>query len=151
MGRFSLTACVLMLAGVALHAQGQFVVVATNFALAEGANSIVLNEQTDVKITSVEKGTVKYVRTVAVLSRKGADAGLFSCGCDKFTELANFKGTVYDVLGKEVRSISRRDLERTAYSPDLASDSYAYFYNLQMPDYIFFYSVLIYLLFNFLC
>lgn len=135
MGRFSLTACVLMLAGVALHAQGQFVVVATNFALAEGANSIVLNEQTGVKITSVEKGTVKYVRTVAVLSRKGADAGLFSCGCDKFTELANFKGTVYDVLGKEVRSISRRDLERTAYSPDLASDSYAYFYNLQMPDY----------------
>lgn len=70
MGRFSLTACVLMLAGVALHAQGQFVVVATNFALAEGANSIVLNEQTGVKITSVEKGTVKYVRTVAVLSRK---------------------------------------------------------------------------------
>ena len=80
MGRFSLTACVLMLAGVALHAQGQFVVVATNFALAEGANSIVLNEQTGVKITSVEKGTVKYVRTGAVIFRKRGGGRFFGLG-----------------------------------------------------------------------
>lgn len=104
-------------------------------SLTVGASSVVRMDKTEIKISSLEKGTETHARVVTVLEEQGAGDGCFSCVCDKFSGLKYFKAAVYDKDGNKIREIRKRDLKTTEYSPYLASDSYAYFYNLHNPVY----------------
>ena len=104
-------------------------------SLKTGASSVVRTDKTEIKVSSLEKGTEAHTRVVTVLDEQGTGDGWFGCVCDKYSGLKRFKATVYDKDGNKIREIGKSELKTTEYSPYLASDSYAYFYSLHNPVY----------------
>lgn len=104
-------------------------------SLSADAASVVRLDRTVVDIQSMESGKVRQTRAVTVLNRNGMQAAWFSCSCDKYLKLKNFKGFLYDKDGNLVRSIRKSDLKITEYSPHLATDGYAYILDIHYSEY----------------
>ncbi len=107
-------------------------------SLKEGASSIVCLDRVEVELKSLTEATQKYTRVVAIYNKNAADAGWFSCACNKYTKLKSFKGTLYDKTGAFIREFDKSKLIMSEYSANLATDSYGYMLQIQGSSYPYF-------------
>lgn len=80
-------------------------------SLKENANAVVRLNQLDIVITSQRSMNIITKRVVSVLNEKGLSAIDAIESYDKRTNIRNIEATVYDVLGKEIKKIKRKDFK----------------------------------------
>ncbi|MEG1586924.1 MAG: DUF3857 domain-containing protein [Bacteroidales bacterium] len=96
------------------------------------ANSIVRIDQTDFDVQSRTNATQKRSTITTILNKEGKEEAAFICYCDKFRELKQFSGELYNAQGVLIRKFKKSDLIHTEYFEGLASDNYTYY--LDAPD-----------------
>lgn len=107
-------------------------IIATAGLVATGASAQALaridNEHTEVRVQSLSKSTVRYERTITLLSEKAAEFALFSVSLSTGEKLTSFSGRIVNAQGKEVRKLRKSDLVYTELSEALAEDGATYLY-----------------------
>jgi hypothetical protein len=89
----------------------EYPVAAITDSLKESANTVVRLDQTDITILSQRSMNTKTHRVVTVFNEKGfedIDAYEFY---DKSTSIKNIEAIIYDVSGKEIKKIKRKDFK----------------------------------------
>src|SRR5690606_32336658 len=91
-------------------------------SLKKDANAVVrlYNISYDYKtpVTATEKKSV----AITILNNNGLDYANFLESGDKFRKLTKVSGKVYDSNGFELKSYSKADIKKSAYSQHLATD-----------------------------
>ncbi|TDE55560.1 DUF3857 domain-containing protein [Flavobacterium sp. GT3P67] len=80
-------------------------------SLKENANAVVRLNQIDIIIASQRSMNIITKRVVTVLNEKGLSAIDAIESYDKRTNIRNIEATVYDILGKEIKKIKRKDFK----------------------------------------
>ncbi|WKL45256.1 DUF3857 domain-containing protein [Flavobacterium sp. ZE23DGlu08] len=80
-------------------------------SLKENANAVVRLNQIDIVIASQRSMSITTKRVVTVLNEKGLSAIDAIESYDKRTDIRNIEATVYDILGKEIKKIKRKDFK----------------------------------------
>jgi transglutaminase-like putative cysteine protease len=80
-------------------------------SLKENANAVVRLNQIDIAIASQRSMSITTKRVVTVLNEKGLSAIDAIESYDKRTNIRNIEATVYDILGKEIKKIKRKDFK----------------------------------------
>ena len=80
-------------------------------SLKENANAVVRLNQIDIAIASQRSMSITTKRVVTVLNEKGLSAIDAIESYDKRTDIRNIEATVYDILGKEIKKIKRKDFK----------------------------------------
>ncbi|MDP3679308.1 MAG: DUF3857 domain-containing protein [Flavobacterium sp.] len=80
-------------------------------SLKENANAVVRLNQIDIAIVSQRSMSITTKRVVTVLNEKGLSAIDAIESYDKRTNIRNIEATVYDILGKEIKKIKRKDFK----------------------------------------
>ena len=80
-------------------------------SLKENANAVVRLNQIDIVIASQRSMSITTKRVVTVLNEKGLSAIDAIESYDKRTNIRNIEATVYDILGKEIKKIKRKDFK----------------------------------------
>ena len=106
-------------------------------SLTRGANSIVLNDHTNIQVTNISTATISRIRSLMIVNEKGEAHADFKIMLDKSTSLKRFKGSVYDSTGNIIFEIGKNDLTSSEYSPYLAVDNVICSYDLNMASYPF--------------
>lgn len=106
-------------------------------SLKKDANAVVrmYNISYDYKtpVTATEKKSV----AITILNNNGLDhANLLESG-DKFRKLTKVSGKVYDSKGFELRSYTKADVKKSAYSQHLATDNFSYYLQVYPPSFPF--------------
>ena len=80
-------------------------------SLKENANAVVRLNQIDIAIASQRSMNITTKRVVTVLNEKGLSTIDAIESYDKRTNIRNIEATVYDILGKEIKKIKRKDFK----------------------------------------
>jgi len=80
-------------------------------SLKENANAVVRLNRIDIVIASQKSMNIITKRVVSVLNEKGLSAIDANESYDERTNIRNIEATVYDVLGKEIKKIKRKDFK----------------------------------------
>lgn len=80
-------------------------------SLQENANAVVRLNQIDIIIASQRSMNIITKRVVSVLNEKGLSAIDATESYDERTNIRNIEATVYDILGKEIKKIKRKDFK----------------------------------------
>ncbi|MFV8346070.1 DUF3857 domain-containing protein [Flavobacterium sp. ZB4P13] len=80
-------------------------------SLKENANAVVRLNQIDIVIASQRSMNIITKRVVTVLNEKGLSAIDAIESYDKRTNIRNIEAIVYDILGKEIKKIKRKDFK----------------------------------------
>lgn len=80
-------------------------------SLKENANAVVRLNQIDIIIASQRSMNIITKRVVTVLNEKGLSAIDAIESYDKRTNIRNIEAIVYDILGKEIKKIKRKDFK----------------------------------------
>jgi hypothetical protein len=79
-------------------------------SLRDGANAVIRNHQTNIEVTPGKGAEIMVEEMVTVLTEHGTYEAIFRFTEDRFRELKDFSGEIYDVFGKRVEKIGRKDL-----------------------------------------
>ena len=104
-------------------------------SLKKNAYAVVRFSTIDFEYKSATSGTEKRSIAITILNKKGNDFAEFQCHCDKFRELRNFNGKLFDAEGKFIQKYKQSDISSTEYSGALASDAKLYYYECDLPTY----------------
>lgn len=124
----ALTAFLLTLWHVVMHAQPSWTAASIPDTLRTGANSVVRLYTQCTTVTSSLSYTTKYHKVVTVFNRNGDDDGSWSCSSDLFMQLASFNGAIYDADGKQVEKLKKGNLKTSSVSEHLATDNVYNYY-----------------------
>lgn len=80
-------------------------------SLKENANAVVRLNEIDIDVASQRNMNIITKRVVTVLNEKGLSAIDAIESYDKRTYIRNIEATVYDILGKEIKKIKRKDFK----------------------------------------
>jgi len=80
-------------------------------SLIENANAVVRLNRVDIVIASQRSMNIITRRVVSVLNEKGLSAIDATESYDERTNIRNIEATVYDILGKEIKKIKRKDFK----------------------------------------
>jgi len=103
--------------------------------LKEGASAVIRDLSQSFVQDDLYSGVYKESLTITVLNAKGDAFANFIVSEDSFHELKSFSGEIFNVVGKSIKKISKKDLGTTAFSYDLANDRQLRFYNFSAPSY----------------
>lgn len=132
--RTAITAFLLVLCHIAMHAQSPWKAADIPDSLRQGANSVVRLFTQHTTATSPLSYTTTYHKTVTVLNRNGDGDGCWTCCSDKFKQLTSFSGVIYDANGKQVEKLKKSNLMTTSASENLATDNvYDYYVPPALP------------------
>lgn len=94
-------------------------------SLKENANAVVRLNQIDIVISSQREMKINTLRVITVFNEKGLSAIDAVENYNKRTVIKDIEATVYDVLGREIKKIKRKDFkdESAAGGSTLFSDS----------------------------
>ncbi len=107
------------------------------FSTAKSQNAILENEEDKVEISSNgEAFTYTCSKSIKLLNSKAEDYGNFVLQMSKKNETLNrFSAVISDANGKIIRKIKEKELQKTEYSPELASDAYTLYLDITPPTY----------------
>ena len=117
------------------YGQVNYQVSAISDSLKTDAQAIVRYSSEHFDQQDEKNGTYKLIYVITILNEKGKSYSDIVIGEDDFRELKNFSGEVYDAAGKIIKKISKKDLNTTAYSADLANNAKMTFYQYHAPVY----------------
>ena len=94
-------------------------------SLKDNANAVVRLNQVDIIIASQREMKINTLRVITVLNEKGLSAIDAVENYNKRTVIKDIEATVYDILGREIKKIKRKDFkdESAAGGSTLFSDS----------------------------
>lgn len=96
-------------------------------SLKKDANAVVrmYNISYDYKtpVTATERKSV----AITIMNNNGLDYANFLESGDKFRKLTKVSGKIYDNKGFELKSYSKADIKKSAYSQHLATDNFSYY------------------------
>lgn len=90
---------------------------------------------TEVKIESTEKITLKVHRIFTVMNEEGKDELLFNEYSSKNISLDDIEIKVYDARGKQVEKHKKKEMTTVAVGEGLIEDGYTTFYNISTNSY----------------
>ncbi|MCL2073414.1 MAG: transglutaminase-like domain-containing protein [Marinilabiliaceae bacterium] len=105
--------------------------------LKKNAYAVVRYESSEFIYKSEKSGVEKHSVYITVLNKKGENFGYFNYSGDKFRELKDFTGTLYDKKGKKIKKFKKSDLRFTELSSHLADDGKHYFFSFDAPSFPF--------------
>jgi len=106
-------------------------------SLKKNAYGVVRFSNTEFEYKSDKNGIEKHSIAITILDKKGKDLSDFRCSGDKFSELKNFSGKLYDADGKFLRKFKMSEVNSTEYSSELASDAKFYYFDCETPSFPF--------------
>jgi hypothetical protein len=80
-------------------------------SLQKNANSVVRINERKLQIKNPGKATIKHKWAITIFNEAAKDNAQYSNYYDKLHDLSDIKGTLYDAMGKEIRSIRKRDIQ----------------------------------------
>jgi len=89
----------------------EYAVTAISDSLKENANAVVRLDQMDINIASQRSMNIKTQRVVTVLNEKGLGNIDAYQHYDKSLSVKNIEAVVYDISGKEIKKIKRKDFK----------------------------------------
>ena len=89
----------------------EYAVTAISDSLKENANAVVRLDQMDITIASQRSMNIKTQRVVTVLNEKGLGNIDAYQHYDKSLSVKNIEAVVYDISGKEIKKIKRKDFK----------------------------------------
>ncbi|MFT3753654.1 MAG: transglutaminase family protein [Paludibacter sp.] len=104
-------------------------------SLKKNAHAVIRYSTTEFEYKSETNGIEKREIAISILNKKGTDFSAFRCPCDKFRELKDFTGKLFDAEGKLLRKFKISDVNSTEYSRELASDAKMYYFDCDLPTY----------------
>ena len=110
--KFTFSGLFFFLFTLILSAQkSEYAVTAVSDSLKENANAVIRLDQMDIAIVSQRSMNIKVQRVVTVLNEKGlSDIGAYQ-HYDKSTGVKSIEAVVYDISGKEIKKIKRKDFK----------------------------------------
>ena len=124
----------LLLTNTVLYAN-EYLVTTIPEELKKEANAIIRYEESNFVQTDLNNATEKIVKVITVLNGKGNSMADIVIPQSNFTELRSFSGEIILASGKLFKKISKKDLSTSAYSNNLATDSYFSYYSPSVPSY----------------
>ncbi len=106
-------------------------------SLTKSANAVIRISTTEFEYKSPIIGIEKHAIAITVLDKKGKDISDFHYSGDKFRNLKNFSGKLYDADGIFLRKFKLSDVNSTEWSSELASDAKHFFFDCDTPTYPF--------------
>lgn len=104
-------------------------------ALKENANAVVRLEKRDVVISSRKSMLIKEKRIVTVLNEQGLGASRLYARYDKATRIKSIEAAIYDVSGKEIKKIKKKDFNDHSLSEGFDITDTRILYNGYEPQY----------------
>ncbi|HRN80588.1 MAG TPA: DUF3857 domain-containing protein [Ferruginibacter sp.] len=89
-------------------------------SLRKNAVAVCRLEEKKVEIFSSSKAIVRNRYVITVLNPHGDGYGNYSNHYDKLRKLNNINGTLYDALGKKIKSMQKKDLLDMAYNDEIS-------------------------------
>ena len=80
-------------------------------SLQKNANSVVRINERKLQIKNPGKATIKHKWAITIFNEAAKENAQYSNYYDKLHDLSDIKGTLYDAMGKEIRSIRKRDIQ----------------------------------------
>ena len=105
-------------------------------SLKKNADAVKRFEELNVKIISTSKGVIIHKYAITILNEAGAKFALYQNSYDKLQSLENISGHLYDALGKEIKSVKRKDiadysaLDNVSLISDNRIKRHNFYYNL---------------------
>jgi transglutaminase-like putative cysteine protease len=95
-------------------------------------DAIIENDENHITVNSTSPTgyTWECSRTVKILNSRADDAADFSMQIEKGDDLEKFSAVLMDDQGNIIRKIKQGDLQRTEYTPELASDAYTLYIDI---------------------
>ncbi len=106
-------------------------------SLRTGAVAVIRNSSEEFQQYDLNTGLFTTHIVITVFSEKDKSHAEFITYEDSFRELKNFSGEIFNEAGKSIKRISKKDLHKTNYSNDLATDSKITYYECHSPTYPF--------------
>ena len=96
-----------------------------NDSLLKGANVVVRLEDERYELKDLDKAVYRYKRAITILNEEGdrhADLGVYY---NRFNEIDYIEGTLYDAMGKKIKTLKKSDLKDISGTDDnnLADDT----------------------------
>lgn len=113
---------------VCIQAQNKYQASDIPDSLKKDAYSVVRDYKLETTAHSNTNYTSNYHKVTTVLNTKGTQDALWIYPTDENTEIASFKGIIYDSTGKVVKTIKKNDLIQNSLSEHLATDVIRYYY-----------------------
>ncbi len=79
--------------------------------LTSGAKAVVREKVVELQVLSTSTATMKVKYAITILNHNALDLSLFNEYYDKFSEIRQLSGTLYDAQGKEVKKYSKSDFK----------------------------------------
>lgn len=79
--------------------------------LLDNANAVKRLEETFIEIHSPRKATVKRHYVYTILNEKGDNYAPFYAHYDRFTDIQDISGTLYDAAGNKIKNVKKRDIQ----------------------------------------
>ncbi|RNI30323.1 DUF3857 domain-containing protein [Rufibacter immobilis] len=105
--------------------------------LSKGANAVVRTEETVFTVLSPKSSTERIKRVVTVLNEDGKQHARLVVRYDKLNTVNFIKGTVYDLLGKKVKTLKTAEIKDYSNTSDfsLYEDNRVKVAELSLPSY----------------
>jgi len=106
-------------------------------SLRKGARAVVREDEMILEIKSPGKAVEREHEVYTILNSNGDNIGGYNLDYDKFTEVSDASGILYDSLGKVVRKMKKKDMQDRSYVDEssLATDDRYLEYNFYCQTY----------------
>jgi len=98
---------------------GEYSILRIPAALLKNANAVIREEEENVVMKNLEKMVTTHRLVITILNEKGDKYAGWSDYYDKFTSIESVEGTLYDAMGKKIKSLKRSEIEDEKYMSDV--------------------------------
>jgi len=106
-------------------------------SLKKNAYGVIRFSTTEFEYKSATLGVEKCTKAITILDKKGKDMADFHYSGDRFRELKDFSGKLYDANGILLRKFKMSEVKTTEWSNSLASDAKLYYFSCETPSFPF--------------
>lgn len=96
--------------------------------LIENSDAVIRTNETIFTIENIGKSSIKFHRIVSILNQNGENKyGSLIAQYDKFSKVKNINGAIYDLYGKQLKSLKNNDIKdigNGAFSNEVSDDRY---------------------------
>lgn len=80
-------------------------------SLLKNANLVIVSEEEVFEVKALDKAIGTHKKRVLVLNEGGLEKATSYCAYDKFRSVSGMKGTIYDLMGQEIRKITANEIK----------------------------------------
>ncbi len=127
----------LLISASAFAGDGEYSVARISPDLLKNAHVVVRKHLLSVEIKSLDKMVIRETEVLTVLDEKGDDLAYMAESYDRFNSIESMDGTLYDAMGKKIKSVKKADIkdESTASDMSLAEEGRLKYHSFYYKNY----------------